>query len=138
MRFLIAGIVIAVAIAALTAAALRNNMVYYYTVAELEAKGPADNVRVSGNLVNGTVAKTGVGSAVTFRIVSKGAPDEQLAVTYTGTVPDTFKDDPANPVEVVVEGDYLPDGTFAGRSMLAKCPSKYKRASSQPAPAAVK
>lgn len=111
-------------------------MVYYYTVPELQAKGPVNNVRVSGDLVNGTVTKSGVGAALRFKIITKGRPDDQLGVTYTGTVPDAFKDDPNNPVEVVLEGDYLADGTFAGRSMLAKCPSKYKRASASPQPAA--
>jgi cytochrome c-type biogenesis protein CcmE len=103
-------------------------MVYYYTVPELQAKGAVNNVRVAGDLVNGTVTTGGVGDALHFKIITKGRPDIQLAVTYTGTVPDTFKDDPANPVEVVLEGDYLADGTFAGRTMLAKCPSRYKRA----------
>jgi cytochrome c-type biogenesis protein CcmE len=43
-------------------------------------------------------------------------------------VPDTFKDDPANQVQVVVEGDYLTDGTFNADFLLAKCPSKYEKA----------
>jgi hypothetical protein len=35
-------------------------MVYYYTVQELIAKGPAQNVRVAGDLINGTLKKSDV------------------------------------------------------------------------------
>lgn len=44
-----------------------------------------------------------------------------VKATYTGIVPDTFKNDS----EVVLEGTLGPDG-FHATSMTAKCPSKYE------------
>lgn len=43
-----------------------------------------------------------------------------VAATYTGVVPDTFKDG----TEVVLTGTLAPDG-FHAKSMTAKCPSRY-------------
>jgi len=128
LKFIVGGIVVAAAIASLAFFAVRDNMVYYYTVTEMLGKGPSTNVRVAGDLVNGTLVKGGVGEPIDFEIYDKDAPESTLLVTFTGTVPDTFKDDPNTPIEVVVEGDLQSDGTFAADFMLAKCPSKYESA----------
>lgn len=128
LKFIVGGIVVAAAISSLAFFAVRDNMVYYYTVTEVLAKGPATNVRVAGDLVNGTLVKGGVGEPIDFEIYDKDAPESTLFVTFTGTVPDTFKDDPNTPIEVVVEGDLQTDGTFLADFMLAKCPSKYESA----------
>lgn len=133
LKFLVGGLVVVAALGTLVFFAVRGNMVYYYTVTELLGRGPAQNVRVSGDLVNGTLEKGGVGEPITFKIYDKAAPKNVLFVKYTGAVPDTFKDDPANPVEVVVEGDYLADGTFDADFLLAKCPSKYQKAAEEKA-----
>ncbi|MCZ7665025.1 MAG: cytochrome c maturation protein CcmE [Thermoleophilia bacterium] len=128
LKFMIGGLVVVLAVGTLVYFAIKGNMVYYYTVEELTAKGPSQNVRVAGDLVNGTLEKGGVGEPIRFEIYDKNAPDRTLFIKYTGAVPDTFKDDPANPVEVVVEGDYLNDGSFDANFLLAKCPSKYEKA----------
>ena len=128
LKLTIGGLVVVLAIGTLAYFAFTGNMVYYYTVQELTAVGPSQNVRVAGDLVNGTLERGGVGEPIKFKIFDKGAPDHTLFVTFTGAVPDTFKDDPANPVEVVVDGDYLSDGTFDASVLLAKCPSKYESA----------
>jgi len=44
-----------------------------------------------------------------------------VLATYTGIVPDTFKNDS----EVVLQGTLSPDG-FHATEMTAKCPSKYE------------
>ena len=52
------------------------------------------------------------------------ATKKTIRVTYSGIVPDTFKD----AAEVVVEGKYdLESGLFTAHVLLAKCPSKYER-----------
>ena len=102
-------------------------MVYYYTVTEALAKGESTNIRVAGDLLNGTLEETGVGEPIRFEIFDKASPENTLFVEFTGVVPDSFKDDPATPIEVVVEGDLLKDGTFAADFMMAKCPTKYER-----------
>ena len=128
LKFLIGGLVVVAAIASLAFFAVRENMVYYYTVTELQDKGASTNVRVSGDLVSGTLVKGNVGEPIKFKIYDPADKNKVVFVTYTGAVPDTFKDDPANQVQVVVEGDYLTDGTFNADFLLAKCPSKYEKA----------
>jgi cytochrome c-type biogenesis protein CcmE len=128
LKFLIGGLVVVAAIASLAFFAVRENMVYYYTVTELQEKGASTNVRVSGDLVSGTLVKGSVGEPIKFKIYDPADKNKVVFVTYTGAVPDTFKDDPANQVQVVVEGDYLTDGTFNADFLLAKCPSKYEKA----------
>ena len=128
LKFLIGGLVVVAAIASLAFFAVRGNMVYYYTVTELQSKGSSTNVRVAGDLVNGTLVKGGVGDPIKFKIYDPADKGKVMFVTFTGTVPDTFKDDPNNQVQVVVEGDYLTDGTFNADFLLAKCPSKYEKA----------
>ncbi len=133
IKFLVGGLVVVAAIVALAFFAVRGNAVYYYTVSELQSKGPASNVRVAGDLVSGTLVKKDVGEPIEFEIYDKAAPDSVLFVTYTGAVPDTFKDDPGVPIEVVVEGDFLSDGNFNADFLLAKCPSKYEKAAEEKA-----
>jgi cytochrome c-type biogenesis protein CcmE len=55
--------------------------------------------------------------------------DHTVVASYTGIVPDTFKDGS----EVVLEGELGPDGfVVAPNGVMAKCPSKYEAAESQP------
>jgi cytochrome c-type biogenesis protein CcmE len=125
LKFAIGGAVIVLAVAALVVFVARSNLVYYYTVSEIQAKGASNNVRVAGMLVNGTIAQGAMADALTFQIRDKGAPNKILKVDFTGTRPDTFTDQPDT--EVVVEGDFVAPDTFKARSMLAKCPSKYEK-----------
>jgi cytochrome c-type biogenesis protein CcmE len=47
--------------------------------------------------------------------------------TYTGVVPDTFKDTPGMEAEVVLKGRLTPDGFHTDpNGITAKCPSKYE------------
>jgi cytochrome c-type biogenesis protein CcmE len=55
-----------------------------------------------------------------FKVESNG---QIVHATYTGVVPDTFKDD----AEVVLKGTLSPDGfEVAPNGVMAKCPSKYE------------
>ncbi len=134
LRFIIGGVVIVVAVVALVAFAMTKNSVFYYTVSEVMAKGQSENVRVSGNLVRGSIKKGNIGEPITFKIQDKTSPDKIISVTYTGNVPDTFREPgPQDPIpEVIVDGDYNA-GTqhFSATSLMAKCPSKYEAAAKQ-------
>jgi cytochrome c-type biogenesis protein CcmE len=131
LKFAIGGAVIVLAIVALVVFVARSNMVYYYTVSEIQAKGASNNVRVAGILVNGTIVQGAMADTLTFQISDKGAPEKIIKVDFKGTRPDTFKDQPNT--EVVVEGDFVAPDTFQARSMLAKCPSKYEKVMDQKA-----
>jgi cytochrome c-type biogenesis protein CcmE len=134
LRFVIGGVVIVVAVVALVAFAMTKNSVFYYTVNEVMAKGQSENVRVSGDLVRGTIQKGNIGDPITFKIQDKTATDKVITVTYTGNVPDTFREPrPEDPTpEVIVEGDYnASTNHFNATFLLAKCPSKYEAQAKQ-------
>jgi cytochrome c-type biogenesis protein CcmE len=127
IRILIGAVVIAIAFGALLWVGISHSTVYYYTVSELRAKGPAVDVRVSGQLVNGSITALGV-TDVSFAIHDRDHTGEVISVTFSGVVPDSFRDQPDT--EVVVQGDYLSGDTFQASTILAKCPSKYEAATS--------
>ena len=131
LKFLIGGLVIVGAIASLAFFAVRQNMVYYYTVDEVMAKGPTQNIKVSGYLVRGSIQKGAkLGDPIVFKLRDKNKPNEIMLVSHTGNVPDTFREprqDEPDP-EVIATGDYLSNGTFSSVELLAKCPSKYEAA----------
>ena len=61
-----------------------------------------------------------------FKVQNKG---HVVNARYTGIVPDTFKDDS----EVVVKGRLGPDGfEVEPGGVMAKCPSRYEAARTQP------
>lgn len=130
MKFVIAGVVVAAAIGSLIFFGVQENMVYYRTVSELKEEGPTgDIVKVSGQLVPGTVEQEGIGDTLEFQIRDMEKQDEEIHVVFTGSVPDAFRDEPG--VEVVVDGEYLASGSFEAYEMLAKCPSKYESAAAE-------
>jgi len=121
IKFVIAGAIVLVAIAYLVFTGLSSASVYYLTVGELKAQGVGDGrpVRVSGDVVPGTIVRDGG----TLRFdVTDGAGT--LPVVYQGVVPDIFADE----VQVVVEGKTDPNGVFQANTLLAKCPSKFEAA----------
>ncbi|HUC42482.1 MAG TPA: cytochrome c maturation protein CcmE [Candidatus Sulfotelmatobacter sp.] len=97
---------------------------YYVTVKEyLEKGGGTGHFRVNGKVAPGSIERRPDGQRVLFTIVdADGGPS--LAVDYTGVIPDTFVDD----ANVVVEGRRRDDGVFSATTLLAKCPSKYEKA----------
>lgn len=127
IKIVIGAAVVVIAVGALVWFGVGRGSVYYYTVSELVAKGPATQVRVAGRLVEGTVQ--GMGTAdLKFVIHDREQTASTIAVAYSGVVPDSFKD--SADTEVVAEGDFNADGSFAAKSLQAKCPSKYEAADS--------
>jgi cytochrome c-type biogenesis protein CcmE len=115
-------------IVALSAAVLlAAGLVYTSFSASTEAKQPSDllssNARgtydLTGKVVPGSIERTD--SDLRFRIADRDGSDS-LPVTYTGTVPDPFRDGR----EVIVTGQ-LQEGTFVAEhdSLITKCPSKF-------------
>jgi cytochrome c-type biogenesis protein CcmE len=115
-------------IVALSAAVLlAAGLVYTSFSASTEAKQPSDLVSsnasgtydLTGKVVPGTIQRTD--SDLRFRIEDRDG-SESLPVTYTGTVPDPFRDGR----EVIVTGK-LDEGTFVAEhdSLVTKCPSKF-------------
>jgi cytochrome c-type biogenesis protein CcmE len=125
IKILVGTVVIAVALGVLIWVAVGRGSVYYYTVSELVAKGPMPHVRVSGELVEGSVEGLGT-TTLKFVLHDRDQTGQTIAVAYSGAVPDSFKDQPDT--EVVAEGDFVGGDSFVATVLEAKCPSKYEAA----------
>jgi cytochrome c-type biogenesis protein CcmE len=113
--------VIALALTGLLFATLREDTQYYKRVDEvmvdsaawqgkrMQLHGYVDDVRRKPNTLE-----------YRFQVQNNGSV---VQATYTGVVPDTFK----NGAEVVLKGKLSPDGFAVERNgVMAKCPSKYE------------
>ena len=150
-RLAIGILLVGAALSYLVYAGTRDNLVYYYEVGEVQAAAASTDgrIRVSGDVVEGSIAKDEEARVIRFAIrgtnadgeegdaaggPASGSPAESIPVVYAGTVPDIFREG----IQVVVEGKIGSDGTFEAETLLAKCPSKYQEAgqlSAEPAPA---
>jgi len=131
LKFIVAGGVIALAVAYLITMGLQGTTQYFLTVSELQAQGAAmqnQTLRVSGTLVPGSLEHDADGLSVHFLIADPAAVTP-LTVTYRGgQVPDTMADTSAGDVEIVAEGKLSSEGTFSANDVLAKCPSRLEDA----------
>ena len=125
-KFIIGAVIILIAMGALGYQSFVSSATYYYTVsefAEQQSSFADKNVRVAGNVTDGTIEKQG--NILKFTM-SDGLKD--LTVVYQGVVPDTFKAG----IEAVVQGKLNSDGIFEASELMAKCPSKYEPVDDQP------
>jgi cytochrome c-type biogenesis protein CcmE len=116
-------LVVALSAAVLLAAGL----IYTSFSASTEAKEPSQLLQadpggtyeLTGKVVPGSINRSG--DQLNFQISDRDG-SHAIPVTYTGTVPDPFRDGR----EVIVTGK-LEDGTFVGErdSLVTKCPSKF-------------
>ena len=102
-----------------------ENSVYFLNVAEAKAATPD---KLTAARLFGTVASQGIekhrnGPGVTFSLEDKDNASQTIMVSYSGAVPDTFKAG----AEVIVEGGRGPEGRFAAKTLMTKCPSKYQK-----------
>ena len=106
-------------------AGLSENSVYFLNVAEARAASPSElgNVRLFGTVAPTDIARPERGLGVAFSLEDKDDPSLTIRVDYRGAIPDTFKEG----AEVIVEGGMRPDGSFAAKSLMTKCPSKYQK-----------
>lgn len=103
---------------ALVLTAFNDTLVYFYTPADIQAKhvGPDRRLRIGGLVEQGTVVKQG--ETVRFNVTDLTA---SLPVTYTGVLPDLFREGQG----VVAEGKLDGQGTFHASEVLAKHDEKY-------------
>jgi cytochrome c-type biogenesis protein CcmE len=99
--------------------ALRDNIVFFYTPTQLAEKHPAPGARLRiGGLVKQDSLVKGDGRDVSFVITDN---DKELATTYTGLLPDLFREGQG----VVADGVLGSDGKFRADSVLAKHDERY-------------
>ena len=99
--------------------ALRDSIVFFYTPSEVAEKhlDTGQRFRLGGLVENGSL-KRGEGTTVSFVVTDKRAT---LPVTYTGVLPDLFREGQG----VVAEGMLTSEGVFHAESVLAKHDEKY-------------
>jgi cytochrome c-type biogenesis protein CcmE len=120
-------VVLAVALAGLLRATLREGTEYYKHVNEVTAD-PAEwqgkNLQLHGYVVRDSILRKRDSLEYRFKVTSKvGESANVVSAHYTGIVPDTFSDD----AEVVLKGKLEADGFHVvPNGVMAKCPSKYE------------
>ena len=105
---------------------LTENSVYFVNVSEALSIEPAklSSARLFGTVAEGDIQGGPGTMGVTFRLMDKDDAAKSIMVTYKGAVPDTFKPG----AEVIVEGGLIPSsGVFTAKTLMTKCPSKYKK-----------
>ncbi len=103
---------------ALVLAALDDSLAFFYAPAEIAANppGPEQAVRLGGLVEVGSVERSG--ETVRFQITDNV---DSIPVTYTGVLPDLFREGQG----VVVEGKLGQGGLFTAHTVLAKHDENY-------------
>jgi cytochrome c-type biogenesis protein CcmE len=99
--------------------AMRDSIVFFYSPSEVAqmAIAPGQRFRLGGLVESGSVVR-GEGTSVRFVITDRA---KTLPVTYTGVLPDLFREGQG----VVAEGVLEPDGVFHADNVLAKHDENY-------------
>jgi cytochrome c-type biogenesis protein CcmE len=146
VKFLIGGLLIVGAIAYLVVTSLQSTAQYFYTVDEIQSKGPAivgKSLRASGAVIGDSIKFDIKSLKITFTMVnvSNDTKDieaagglaavlhnavlnpkaSRLQVVYVGPKPDLLK----NEAQAIVTGKLGADGIFYADELLLKCPTRY-------------
>jgi cytochrome c-type biogenesis protein CcmE len=120
LYILIAGVVALGIATALVLTAFNDNLVFFYSPSDLAAKhvpvGRA--LRIGGLVEDHSVTRANEGRTILFRVTDG---NNAVPVTYTGVLPDLFREGQG----VVAEGKLETDGVFHAASVLAKHDEKY-------------
>jgi cytochrome c-type biogenesis protein CcmE len=114
--------VIALLVAALLAmSAMREQAAFFYAPADVQRLGlPLDRaVRVGGMVKEGSLRRHPDGVTIDFVVRDETA--NTIAVTFTGIVPNLFREGSG----VVAEGRFQADGRFVASEILAKHDENY-------------
>ena len=111
--------VVLLAAVLLVMTALRDRIVFFYTPTDIvvEGKGgPGERIRLGGLVQEGSLERDG--DTIRFAVTDT---DKHVAVTYTGILPDLFREGQG----VVTEGSMRSDGSFSADTVLAKHDENY-------------
>lgn len=122
--WLLLGFVLVVGIGFFAVRTIGGSVMYYRTPTEVLSEGPGVQVRLAGQLVKDSVGKNAEG-ATTFQITDgKNVVD----VVYTGGATTALTTAAKPGTQMVAEGALSSDGKFESESLMAKCPSKFQKA----------
>ena len=99
--------------------ALEDSIVFFYSPSDVAEKNikPGQRIRLGGLVAEGSV-KRGVNTTVKFSVTDTA---KTIPVTYTGVLPDLFREGQG----VVTEGRLGGDGIFVADNVLAKHDENY-------------
>ncbi|MGB3899857.1 MAG: cytochrome c maturation protein CcmE [Mesorhizobium sp.] len=119
LSVILGGLTFLAAAAGLTFYALGQKASYFYMPGDLATAHvePGQRIRLGGLVEEGTIRR-GQGATVAFSVTDK---QNSVKVTYTGILPDLFREDQG----VITEGTFGPDGVFVADSVLAKHDERY-------------
>jgi len=105
---------------ALVLNAFQSNLVFFFSPTQVLAnEAPRGKAfRIGGMVETGSVKRENDGLTVHFRVTDTA---QTIPVTYTGILPDLFKEGKG----VVAQGKLLPDGGFQATEVLAKHDENY-------------
>jgi cytochrome c-type biogenesis protein CcmE len=131
VRIVATAFVLVAALSGLMYTTLSEGTEYYKMVDEVMADRRAwegRKLQLHGYVVQDSIRKKPDTLEYRFEIQNNG---QVVTASYTGVVPDTFKDGS----EVVLRGQLRPDGfAVAPNGVMAKCPSKYEASRAPGAP----
>ena len=106
--------------AALVLNAFQSNLVFFFPPSQIAAKEAPQGraFRVGGLVEAGSLAREPNSLTVRFRVTDTA---QTIPVTYTGLLPDLFKEGKG----VVAQGTLGPDGVFRATDVLAKHDENY-------------
>jgi cytochrome c-type biogenesis protein CcmE len=115
-----AGLVTLGVAAALVLNAFQSNLVFFFTPSQVVAKeAPASRpFRIGGLVEEGSLKRDANSLTVRFRVTDTA---QTIPVTYTGLLPDLFKEGKG----VVAQGSLGSDGAFHATEVLAKHDENY-------------
>lgn len=115
-----AGLAVLGIAAALVLNAFQSNLVFFFTPSQVAAKEAPQGraFRIGGMVENGSLAREPNSLTVHFRVTDTV---QIIPVTYTGMLPDLFKEGKG----VVAQGILGPDGAFHATEVLAKHDANY-------------
>jgi cytochrome c-type biogenesis protein CcmE len=107
-------------VAALVLNAFRSNLVFFFSPTQVvKGEAPRDrSFRIGGLVEEGSLRREKDGVTAHFRITDTA---QTLSVTYTGLLPDLFKEGKG----VVAEGRLTESGVFVATQVLAKHDENY-------------
>jgi cytochrome c-type biogenesis protein CcmE len=137
LKFLLASVLILVALAYFGYQGINESMSYFQTVPELYASGETAftrrSIKVQGEVLKGSIRREGGATIFTigpkdFKVPDNFVPGpttQTLRIEYVGkdAIPDTFRDF----ASATVTGKLRRDGVFEGTFIQAQCASKYER-----------
>ena len=115
MAIIAAGLAALGIAAALVLNAFQSNLVFFFSPTQVLAnEAPRGKAfRIGGMVETGSVKRENDGLTVHFRVTDTA---QTIPVTYTGILPDLFKEGKG----VVAQGKLLPDGGLQATEVLAK------------------